>query len=151
MISKFALEAACRLGQTTIGTFETADYLCIVYVIIELLAIGPLYPFYRPSPNLFPYYLSLLLISFSPTVLFTSQASRAPLDLAARLSGFGTYTRPLERVSPLRTAPTPSKTTTMKAKVIKIQVIQAKASAATSWLQWMRPLVEQFRPSRAAE
>jgi hypothetical protein len=57
----------------------------------------------------------------------------------------------LERVSPLLTAPAPSKTTTTKAKVIKIQVIQANASAATIWLQWIKPLDEQFRPSTAAE
>ena len=40
---------------------------------------------------------------------------------------------------------------TTKAKVIKIQVIQANASAATSWLQWIRSLPPQFRPLRAAE
>jgi len=54
-------------------------------------------------------------------------------------------------VSPLLTAPAPSKTTTTKAKVIKIQVIQANASAATIWLQWIKPLDEQLWPSTAAE
>jgi hypothetical protein len=54
-------------------------------------------------------------------------------------------------VSPLLTAPTPSKTTTANAKVIKIQVIQANASAATIWLQWIKPFEEQLCPSTAAE
>jgi hypothetical protein len=86
--------------------------------------------------------------SFSP-LLSTPLGSNNLANLAgARLFD---YTRPLERVSPLLTAPAPSKTTTTKAKVIKIQVIQANASAATIWLQWIKPLDEQFRPSTAAE